>query len=426
MALRPVQVLGIVLLGLLPATAIPGTQTPTADADEKPPAEKPVADAPPARAAPQLLGPRDAAGRKAALSKYGGNSATEAAVDRGLDWLARHQQPSGLWDADGFVERCKAGATACEGIGKGQHGEAVPCPFDVPISALATLAFLSRGVLPGNDDQPHSAVVEKALAALASRQQGSWGLALATQALAEAEAAEGKGRFKEAVERGAQALIQRRQKDGAWGYAAGMRPGSDVPFTALAVQALLAARDAGVEVPKDLAKGIDRFLGSLEIDKGRLAYLKDGRRYGYTPTTSNAHCGAALRELLRVGRTGAGHRAHMGVVAKRRPVWKISFKERKVPGRGKVKIQMGHLSLYQWWYGTIATFHAGGGAWSSWFGKLKGALVGHQRKTGCARGSWDPLGTYERQTGGRVFATALAVLMLEQPYRHRRAGKKRK
>ena len=28
--------------------------------------------------------------------------------------------------------------------------------------------------------------------------------------------------------------------------------------------------------------------------------------------------------------------------------------------------------------------------------------------------------TYERQTGGRVFATALAVLMLEEPYRHSR------
>lgn len=48
------------------------------------------------------------------------------------------------------------------------------------------------------------------------------------------------------------------------------------------------------------------------------------------------------------------------------------------------------------------------------------ALVGNQVKSGCARGSWDPKGTYERQTGGRVMATALGALMLTQPYRHRR------
>jgi hypothetical protein len=51
---------------------------------------------------------------------------------------------------------------------------------------------------------------------------------------------------------------------------------------------------------------------------------------------------------------------------------------------------------------------------------LKPELLAHQRQDGCARGSFDPEGTHERQAGGRVFATALAVLMLEAPYRHRR------
>ena len=85
-----------------------------------------------------------------------------------------------------------------------------------------------------------------------------------------------------------------------------------------------------------------------------------------------------------------------------------------------MKVQIGNLSLYQWWYGGIASFHAGDATWRSWFGKAKSALTRNQERSGCAKGSWDPKGTYERQTGGRVFATALAVLMLEQPYRHRR------
>lgn len=370
----------------------------------------------PADAPPRLLGPRRAAERAEALRKYGGSEATEKAVAAGLDWLARHAEPDGGWDADRFPARCDG--AACEGIGKGQHGEEMPCPFDQAISALAILAFLGRGHLPGDDGDPHGATVERALLAL--RNDGdAWSVALGTQAFAEAEALERKGRWLDRVRAGAERLLAARQKDGGWGYAAGFRPGSDVPFTALAVQALLAARDAGVELPRDLPEGVDRFLGSLEIEKGRLAYLKEGRAYGYTPTSANAHAAAAIRALLGVGLSGGPHRAHMALLQSQAPQWKISFREVEVPGRGRMRVQIGNLSLYQWWYGTIAAFQAGGAAWTGWFGAAKGALLPRQRTAGCARGSWDPEGTYERQTGGRVFATALALLILEQPYRDR-------
>ncbi len=368
--------------------------------------------------APRLVGPRLDEARTKALQKGGGNAATERAVTAGLDWLARHVGEDGGWDADGFADQCAEG-TACTGIGKGQHGEDMPCPFDDAITAVATLAFLGRGHLPGADDDPHGALVEAALERLRGA-GGTWGLALATQCFAEAEALERKGRWQDDAESGARALLGRRQADGAWGYAAPYRPGSDIPFTALAVQALVTARDAGVELPADLAPGVEKFLATLEVKKGRLAYMKEGRRYGYTPTSSNAHCGAAIRHLLGVGLSTPAHRANMSLIAKQKPSWKISFRDVNVPGRGKVPVQIGNLSMYQWWYGTVATFQAGGTSWSGWYGKAKSALVGHQEKRGCATGSWDPKGTYERQTGGRVFATALGVLILEQPYRHRR------
>ena len=196
-----------------------------------------------------------------------------------------------------------------------------------------------------------------------------------------------------------------------------------MPYTALAVQALVTARDAGVELPDDLASGVESWLRTLEQDeKGRIAYLVDGRRYGYTPTTSNAHCAAAIRTLLGVGTKGAGHRKAMALIAKQKPVWKISFRNVKRGGK-TYRVQVGNLTMYQWWYGTLATHQTGGTAWSSWYGKLKGQLVGNQKKNGCAAGSWDPLGTYERQTGGRVFSTALGVLMLQEPYRHRVIGR---
>jgi hypothetical protein len=380
-------------------------------------------DPAPERIEPRLIATRTPEARKRNLQRYGGNTATEKAVQAALDWLARHQTESGLWDADGFEERCEADKTPCDGIGKGHHGEPVPCPFDVPISALATLAFLGQGHLPDAKDDPYAGVVEKALGAL-SGQGHTWGLALVTQAFAEAEAMEGKGRWREQVDAGVARLVAQRQKDGAWAYYPA-RPGSDVPYTALAVQALTAARDAGAAVPDDLASGVNGYLVQLEIDKGRLAYLKEGRKYGYTPTTCNAHLAAAIRHLLEVGTSSPAHRQHMGVLAKRRPKWKISFKVRNVPGRGKVKVQIGHLSMYQWWYGTIAAFQAGGSTWSAWFGKLKSALGSHQDRAGCRRGSWEPLGTYEGKVGGRVFSTALGALMLSEPSRHRRLSETR-
>ncbi len=237
-------------------------------------------------------------------------------MEAGLAWLARHAADDGTWDADGFPARCETKGPACDGLGRGQHGEDVPCPFDAPISALATLAFLGAGHGPWVEGDAYGPLVERALAAL--RGVGDmWGLPLATQALAEAEVLEGRGRFVESVRANAARLLDARQPDGAWAYAAGFRAGADVPYTALVVPALVAARDVGVELPATLAADVDRWLASLEDDAGRLAYLADGRRYGYTPTSANGLAAAALRGWLEVARDGKRHRGHLALAAKR-------------------------------------------------------------------------------------------------------------
>lgn len=373
----------------------------------------------PAPISPRFMGPRTGPEKPKALAKYGGDSSTEKAVEAGLQWLARHQQEDGFWDADGFPARCEASGPKCSGVGKGQHGEEGPCPFDAAISGLVTLAFLGAGHGPWVAGDPHGATVEKALTRLRGGMD-VWGNAIAARAFADAEAMEGKGRWLADAKGAAEALLAARSEDGAWGYFGGAGRGSDVPYTALVVPALVAAKDVGVALPASLAADVDKFLESLEVDDGKLAYVVSGRQFGYTPTAANALAAAAVREWLEVGRSGKRHRSHLAVAAKDKPDWSISWKDITVPGRGKMRVQVGHLSLYEWWYGTEAAFQSGGDLWSGWFSRLKTALVPHQKTSGCARGSWDPEGTYERQTGGRVFATALAVLMLETPYRQRR------
>lgn len=366
----------------------------------------------------RLIALRGPAERARALRSFPARQAHEDAVRSGLDWLARHQEADGHWDADGFPTRCDG--DPCTGLGKGQHGEDIPCPFDDAISALATLAFLGHGHLPGAEGDKYATFVTRAFEHL-SQARSRFGITLATQVFAEAEALEQEGRHSERVREGVHAILEWRQEDGAFGYAAPFRPGSDVPFTALAVQALVAARDAGVALPEDLGPEVSAFLARLEEKNGKLAYLLDGRSYGYTPTTTNGHCAAAIRLLLQTDLRSARHRDHMALIGREIPRWHLAFDDVEVPGRGMMRVQTGNLSLYQWWYGTLATFHEGSATWNRWSRPLFRELLEQQQTRGCARGSWNPEGTYERQTGGRVLATALALLMLEQPYRHRRA-----
>jgi hypothetical protein len=362
---------------------------------------------------PRFVGPRlPGKERDEAWKRNGGTDEARKAIEAGLDWLDRHARPDGGWDADGFPDRCAEKGKRCDGIGKGQHGEEVPCPFDEAIAALGSMAFLGSGT-------PVSPFIEKTLRMLESARE-PWSLALATEALAEAEVMEGKGRWSESIHRNVKSLLDARQKDGGWGYIAGMRKGSDVPYTVLVATALAAARDAGAAIPDDIGSNADRFLDSLEEKEGKLAYLLDGRQYGYTPTGYNAHAALAIREVLRAGTGGRRHAAHLAYVRGETPSWEVAVRDVTLAGQAPRKVRMGRFDLLHWEFGAVAMFQRGGSDWSSWYGAAKTALVGHQRKDGCAKGSWDPLGQYEMNVGGRVLATALGVLILEEPVRHRR------
>lgn len=388
------------------ATALPGM------------AQQPTEELP----KPKLIGPiLEAKEKEAALKKYGGTKETEAAVELGLGWLARHAEAGGGWKADTYNAHCEG--TRCEGIGGGHHGEKVPHSYNDAQTALCTMAFLGHGVMPNDEGTEQEKLVYKSLKTLEAP-RSAWGLALACEALSMAEALERKGRWKTAAHRLADQIVGMRLEDGCWAYAGDFRGGSDTPYTAFCVQALVAARDAGYALPENLAKKTDDFLNSLEEAKGgKLAYLKAGRQYGYTPTKVNGISAAAIRELLAVGTDGPRHKLHLGLTGNDIPAWKIEWQT--VPGY-KEKFQVGNLDLYRWYYGTIASFHAGGGLWTSYFGAVKKELLAHQRKSdkdGCAKGSWNNEGTYEIDVGGRVFTVALAVLMLEQPYRQVRQRK---
>src|SRR5581483_1138351 len=76
-------------------------------------------------------------GRRNLVARGGGSIATESAVEAGLKWLSRHQDPDGHWSAMDYAKQCKGGS--CNGTGVSD--------FDV---GLTLLAFLGAGYTPQN------------------------------------------------------------------------------------------------------------------------------------------------------------------------------------------------------------------------------------------------------------------------------------
>jgi len=58
----------------------------------------------------------------------------------------------------------------------------------------------------------------------------------------------------------------------------------------------------------------------------------------------------------------------------------------------------------------------GGASWEGWRAALDRVLIGSQRRDGDSKGSWDPVGPWGF-SGGRVYATAMALLSLQSRWR---------
>lgn len=203
--------------------------------------------------------------REEMLTRGGGDAATEAAVQDGLSWLARHQSPRGSWNPETFADA--AGDCGCAGSGEPEHA--------VGVTGLALLAFAGAG--HGSDSRREwkdpvtgetvrvGEHVRRGLAWLAGTQRQSgqfdgggnrlmYSHAMATAAMCEHYGLTGDAEWKRSAEAGIGFLLAARNPGGAWRYTS--RAGdNDVSVTSWCVQALHAARlgEIGDRVQVDAA-----------------------------------------------------------------------------------------------------------------------------------------------------------------------------
>jgi hypothetical protein len=365
---------------------------------------------------PKVYQPRLSPDRPDRARRDGASAASELAVERALDWLARHQDRDGRWDAgiaryeDGTPVKGDDDFTAHCPTGEMCFGECAYWEADPALTGLALLTYLGAGYTHTQGRYAES--VGKGLDFLIGQQKpdgdlrgrsrvvGMYCHAMATLALCEAYALTGDPRLRDAAERAIAFMVRARARDGlAWRYAPGA-PVGDTSILGWVVMGLKSAKEVGIPIPDEAS-----------VRRGTLAWLDQvatGQAKGLAryqpqdPVTPTMTAEAwVCRQFLGVGGPGPPSTEA------------AEFLLRNDSDRGPTNV-------YYWYYATLALYQHGGEPWSRWNALIRDKIVTLQRASGHQTGSWDPDESLYGAKGGRVYCTTLAALTLEVYYRYLR------
>ena len=226
------------------------------------------------------------------------------------------------------------------------------------------------------------------------KKDGDWGgysytWALATLAMAEAYGLTGDEKYGKSAQRGVDFIVKAQGKDGAWSY--GPRLGSgDTSNTGWQIQALYAAKKAGLKVPAEAFAKAEKYLVS--------AMSEDGSSYGYAGRGPGQPAMTA---------SGLFSRALIGGIAVKKAL------DSGIPTLKRHRNDL--INYYYAYYATQVMHHRGGDDWKSdWKPKIGEILVGLQvMEPGDKAGSWNPDKAPMGNGAGRLGCTSLALLTLE-------------
>ncbi len=324
----------------------------------------------------------------------GGSPASEAAVERGLAWLAAHQWEDGGWRFDlGATPQCQG---ECRHSGKYSTTTAP--------TGLALLCFLGAGYT--QHEGPYQEVVAKGLyyltekmiltsfggdlRDLASGKDSMYSHAIATLALTEAYAMTRDENLAGPAQEAINFIVNAQHEKGGWRYEP-EAPG-DTTVTGWQIAALKSGLLGRLKIPYEVWHKASAFLDGVQFDRGS--------QYGYqTPTkktTSITAIGLFSRMMLGWPRDHRPLLRGMAIVGKENP-------------------RKNHM--YFNYYASIILHHLGGKDWERWNVRMRKYLVETQGNGGHESGSWYFAERHSTQ-GGRLYSTAMAIMTLEVYYRY--------
>lgn len=306
------------------------------------------------------------------------NDAQRKAVERGLAWLASRQGPSGSFS------------------GTAEGDSAQPAA----ITALATLAFMQGGNLPGRGK--YGSNVRKGVDYLLSVTSGSglvsgpqssvvmYGHGFSTLCLAEVYGMTGDDSVKEKLQRAVRLIVNAQNSEGGWRYDPVPPPQADISVTICQIMALRAARDAGITVDKSVIDHALAYVRSCQNPDGGFSYMATPRSASAFPRSA-----AGVASLFYAG-TYEGDDVQRG----------LNFLKQYVAGKINSPEGDSHY-FYGNYYCVQAMFLAGGDNWGSFYPHVRDQLIERQDASGFWQGDFN-----------QEYATSMSLLILQMPNRY--------
>lgn len=343
-----------------------------------------------------------------------GGPQTEEAIEMGLAFLARYQEPAGNW----ILERY--------GNGSGDLTDETPiCRSDTAATGLALLAFQGAGYnhleyryadpmrraidwLVANQKADGDLYVETAAASSDYARLYSHGIA--ALALCEAYGITQDPRLKEPAQRALNYIMETQDKRlGGWRYTPGLS--SDTSVTGWMMMALKSGQLAGLEVDQESYQKITAWLEQAAVpdSPGQFRYNPhafdtDDQRHGREASPSMTAVGLLMKLYLGADRNDPEIQQGAAVLLETLPSDESSRSR----------------DTYYWYYATQIIRHVDGEPWQRWESALRPLLLDSQVKQGDYAGSWDPLAPVPDRWslhGGRLYLTTMNLLSLEVDYR---------
>lgn len=299
---------------------------------------------------------------------------TQFAIDRALAWLAGQQVRDGSF-----------------GLGSG-YGR------NVAVTSLGGMAFLSAGHTPGRGRYgPNVERVTDFLLAAArpngyinvaeSQSHGPmYGHGFATLYLAEVYGMSRRDEVRNALSRAVRLIVNSQNEQGGWRYFPEPTE-ADISVTVCQIMALRAARNAGIEVPKETVDRCVDFVKQCQNPDGGFRYQLERQAESLFPRSA-----AALVALYSAG-IYEGETIDRG----------IDYVARYVP-RGEVFRHDIHY-FYGQYYAVQAMWQAGGERWERWYPAIRDELLDRQ----LPNGSWADTSICNE------YGTAMACIILQVP-----------
>lgn len=304
----------------------------------------------------------------------------EQAVSKGLAALAKKQGADGSIGDDRF--------------GRG-----------VAITALGCIALMADGNLPGKG--PYGDVVSKAIEHILSNCAESgliaaetstgpmYGHGFATLMLGEAYGMTSGGgetalatRMHEALVKAVRLIQNTQNSQGGWRYNP-VPYDADVSVTICQIMALRSARNAGIDVPKEVIDKAVEYVRRCQNPDGGFRYQMDSGESAWPRSA------AGIASLFYAGiykdnaiDQGLGY-----------------LNTSAFPGR--VDASRAHY-YYGHYYAVQAMYLAGGDAWAQWWPAIRRELIAAQR----------PDGLWNDPSIGDAYGTSMALIILQMPKRY--------